>query len=86
MGSTVLNGAVIGDGCLVGANALVTEGKAFESGWMILGSPAKAARQLGPENAARMVRGAAGYVVKPFSKATLEDKLHRILQKLAVTA
>jgi two-component system chemotaxis response regulator CheY len=30
--------------------------------------------------------GAAGYIVKPFSKATLEDKLHRILQKLAVTA
>ena len=62
MGSTVLNGAVIGDGCLVGANALVTEGKSFDPGWMILGSPAKAARQLGPENAARMVRGAAGYV------------------------
>lgn len=62
MGSTVLNGAVIGDGCLVGANALVTEGKSFDPGWMILGSPAKAARQIGPENQARMVRGAAGYV------------------------
>ena len=62
MGSTVLNGATIGDGCLVGANTLVTEGKSFEPGWMILGSPAKAARQIGPENQARMVRGAAGYV------------------------
>lgn len=30
--------------------------------------------------------GAAGYVVKPFSKATLEDKVQRILQKLAVSA
>ena len=30
--------------------------------------------------------GAAGYIVKPFSKATLEDKLQRILQKMAVTA
>lgn len=30
--------------------------------------------------------GAAGYVVKPFSKATLEDKVLRILQKLAVSA
>ena len=30
--------------------------------------------------------GAAGYVVKPFSKATLEDKVLRILQKLAATA
>jgi two-component system chemotaxis response regulator CheY len=30
--------------------------------------------------------GAAGYIVKPFSKATLEDKVQRILQKLVVMA
>ena len=30
--------------------------------------------------------GAAGYIVKPFSKAILEEKLLRILSKLAVTA
>ena len=30
--------------------------------------------------------GAAGYVVKPFTKATLEDKVQKILQKLAATA
>ncbi|MDP3823997.1 MAG: response regulator [Burkholderiales bacterium] len=30
--------------------------------------------------------GAAGYIVKPFTKATLEDKVHKILQKLAATA
>ena len=30
--------------------------------------------------------GAAGYIVKPFSKGTLEDKVQRILQKMAVTA
>lgn len=27
--------------------------------------------------------GAAGYIVKPFSKATLEDKVQNIMQKLA---
>jgi len=27
--------------------------------------------------------GAAGYIVKPFTKATLEDKVQKILQKLA---
>lgn len=27
--------------------------------------------------------GAAGYIVKPFTRATLEDKVHRILQKVA---
>ena len=30
--------------------------------------------------------GAAGYIVKPFTKVTLEEKVHKILQKLAVTA
>ena len=30
--------------------------------------------------------GAAGYIVKPFTKATLEEKLHKILLKLAATA
>ncbi len=30
--------------------------------------------------------GAAGYVVKPFTKATLEEKVIKILQKLSATA
>lgn len=47
--AVVLNGAKIGRNCLVGAGALVTEGKEFADGSMILGSPAKAVRQLTPE-------------------------------------
>ncbi len=31
-------------------------------------------------------QGAAGYIVKPFTKATLEEKVQKILQKLAATA
>ena len=46
IGAVVLNGAKIGKNCLVGAGALVTEGKEFPDGCMILGSPAKAVRQL----------------------------------------
>ena len=30
--------------------------------------------------------GAAGYIVKPFTKATLEEKVAKIMQKLAATA
>ncbi len=30
--------------------------------------------------------GAAGYIVKPFTKATLEEKVAKIMQKLATTA
>ena len=30
--------------------------------------------------------GAAGYIVKPFTKATLEEKVHKIMHKLAQPA
>lgn len=30
--------------------------------------------------------GAAGYIVKPFTKATLEEKIGKIIQKLGATA
>ena len=30
--------------------------------------------------------GAAGYIVKPFTKAALEEKVQKIMQKLAATA
>lgn len=46
MCACVLNRSVIGEECIVGAKALVTEDKIFEPMTMILGSPAKAVRQL----------------------------------------
>ena len=46
MGARVLNGAVIGERCLVGAGALVTEGKIFEPQMLIVGMPARAIRAL----------------------------------------
>lgn len=46
IGAVVLNGARVGKGCIVGAGALVTEGKEFADGSMIIGSPAKAVREL----------------------------------------
>ncbi len=49
IGAVVLNRARIGKNCLVGAGSLVTEGKEFPDGSMILGSPARVARQLTPE-------------------------------------
>jgi carbonic anhydrase/acetyltransferase-like protein (isoleucine patch superfamily) len=62
MGAVLLNRARIGRGCLVGAGALVTEGKAFEDGKMILGSPARALRNLTAEESAGLALSAAGYV------------------------
>jgi carbonic anhydrase/acetyltransferase-like protein (isoleucine patch superfamily) len=46
IGAVILNHAKIGKNCLVGARALVTEGKEFPEGSMILGSPAKVVRPL----------------------------------------
>ena len=62
IGAVVLNGAKIGKNCLVGASALVTEGKEFPDGSMIIGSPAKAVRQLTPEQIAGLRASAAHYV------------------------
>ena len=60
--AVVLNGAKIGKGCLVGAGALVTEGKEFPDNMLIIGSPAKAVRELTAEDAARMKGAADSYV------------------------
>lgn len=62
IGVVVLNGARIGKNCLVGAGALVTEGKEFPDGSMILGSPAKAVRQLTPEQIEGLRLSARHYV------------------------
>lgn len=61
IGAIVLNGAKIGRNCLVGAGALVTEGKEFPDGSMIIGSPAKALRQLTPEQIEGLRRSAQHY-------------------------
>lgn len=60
--AVILNGAKIGKNCLVGAGALVTEGKEFPDNSLIIGSPAKAVRQLSEEQLAALKASAAAYV------------------------
>ena len=62
IGAIVLNGAKIGKNCLVGAGALVTEGKEFPDGSMIIGSPAKAVRQLTSEQMEGLRMSAKHYI------------------------
>lgn len=57
----VLNGAKIGNNCLV-AGSLVTEGKEFPDGSMIMGSPAKVVRQLTPEQIEGLRQSARHYI------------------------
>jgi carbonic anhydrase/acetyltransferase-like protein (isoleucine patch superfamily) len=60
--AVILNGAKIGKNCLVGAGALVTEGKEFPDGCMILGTPAKAVRQLSEEQIEGLKMSAQHYM------------------------
>ena len=46
----------------MGAGSLVTEGKEFADGSMILGSPAKVVRQLSPEQIAGLEQSAQSYI------------------------
>ena len=62
MGAVVLSGAAIGKESIVGAGALVTEGKEFPPRSLIIGSPAKAVRQVDDAMLERMRENARAYV------------------------
>lgn len=61
--AVVLNGAVIGEQCLVGAGAVVTEGKTFPPRSLLLGAPARVAREL-TEKDLQLLQGAADSYVR----------------------
>ncbi|GBG26896.1 Gamma carbonic anhydrase 1, mitochondrial [Hondaea fermentalgiana] len=60
IGAVVLDG-YIGPNCLIGANALITEGKKIPEGSLVTGVN-KVARSLTPEEIEGLTRSAAGYV------------------------
>ena len=61
MGAIILDRAEIGSESIVGAGALVTQGKRFPPRSMILGSPAKAVRELTREEVEGLHAHAAAY-------------------------
>jgi carbonic anhydrase/acetyltransferase-like protein (isoleucine patch superfamily) len=64
MGAIVLNGARIGTNSIVGAGALVTEGKTFPDNSLIVGSPARAVREIDERTTAMIAQGFRFYVDK----------------------
>lgn len=62
MGAVILDGAVIGKQCLIGARALVTQGMKIPAGSMVLGAPAKVVRALTREERAGLKAWAQKYV------------------------
>lgn len=73
--AVVLNGAVIGKHSLVGAGALVTEGKTFPDRSLILGTPAKVARELSDDEIKNLQRNADNYAAH---RQWFKEKLVRI--------
>ena len=62
MSATILDGAIIGEESIVGANSLVTKGKKFPPRSLIVGSPAKRVRELSDEEVASLYKSAQNYV------------------------
>lgn len=73
--AVVLNDAVIGKNCLIGACALVTTGMKIPDRSMVLGSPAKIVRELSDDEIAGMHRGIYSYVTR---SAEYKTKLKKI--------
>jgi carbonic anhydrase/acetyltransferase-like protein (isoleucine patch superfamily) len=53
--------AKIGKGCLIGAGALITEGKEIPDGALVMGAPGKVVRMLDAEAQDNLLKAAAGY-------------------------
>ncbi len=75
MQAIILNRAKIGKDCLVAAGAVVTEGKEFPDGSLIMGAPAKVVRQLTPEQIEHN-RWIAQHYIEQMAR-------HRLVKKIA---
>ncbi len=62
MGAVILDGAVIGSDCIIGARALVTQRTRIPPRSLVLGSPARVARQLTGEEVADILRYGNNYL------------------------
>lgn len=62
MGATILDGAVIGSECLIGARSLITPGVRVAAGSLVLGAPAKVVRPLTRQERSKLKGWAEKYV------------------------
>lgn len=62
MNAVILNGARIGQGCLIGANALVTEKMVVPDGAVVLGSPGRIVRTLDEAAPQKLTESALRYI------------------------
>ena len=88
MGSTLLDGVVIGDQSLIGARALVTPRTQIPPGSLVLGAPARVVRQLSPSERAglkgmaeKYVQLAAEYLELLNSRERTRKNVHRLARR-----
>lgn len=58
IGSTILNRAVIGKNCIIGAHALIPEGKVIPDNSLVMGAPGKVVKELRDEQI-MLIKGSA---------------------------
>jgi len=73
MRAVVLDGAVIGDQCLVAAGTVVPPRTKIPAGSMVMGTPGKVVRQLGPEERAGLRAWAEKYIHVARAHATMQE-------------
>jgi carbonic anhydrase/acetyltransferase-like protein (isoleucine patch superfamily) len=64
IGAVILNRARIGKHCIIGANAMVTEGKQIPDRSLVLGSPGKIVRQVSDQEVETMLHYSARHYVE----------------------
>ena len=62
MGAILLAHSHVGKGCIIGAGALVPEGRTIPDRSLVIGMPGKIVRQLSDDEAAHLIVHAANYV------------------------
>jgi carbonic anhydrase/acetyltransferase-like protein (isoleucine patch superfamily) len=62
MGAIILNGATVGEDCIIAAGTLLTEGTVIPPGSMVMGSPGKVRRALTDRDRAMILEFAGNYV------------------------
>jgi carbonic anhydrase/acetyltransferase-like protein (isoleucine patch superfamily) len=62
IGAVVLNRARIGKNCIIGAKALIPEGKVIPDNSLVMGAPGKVVREISPAQHETLVHSARGYV------------------------
>lgn len=74
--SVILNGAEIGEFCLIGAKALITENKTVPPYSVVMGAPGKVVREVTEDEVAMLKRNADGYVrrAQNYMRAMKGDK------------